>query len=41
MWSLTDFLHNGTSPYQHDIFITPMFIAQDNLNEAERIPEIQ
>ena len=39
--TLVEFLRNGTEPEQHDIFITPKLITQDNLDEAERIAEIQ
>jgi hypothetical protein len=39
--TLMDFLRNGTEPDQHDIFITPKLITQDNLSEAERTAEIE
>jgi ABC-type sugar transport system substrate-binding protein len=39
--TLVEFLRNSTEPEQHDIFITPKLITQDNLDEAERIAEIQ
>jgi ABC-type sugar transport system substrate-binding protein len=39
--TLVDFLRNGTEPAEHDIFITPKLITKDNIDEAERIGEIQ
>ena len=37
--TLNDFLTNGTKPAQHDIFIAPVLITQQNLDKAERIAE--
>ena len=31
----------GTKPAQHEIFIAPELITQENLDEAERIAEIK
>jgi glutamyl/glutaminyl-tRNA synthetase len=39
--TLVGFLRFGLKPSQHDIFITPKLITKDNLNQAERIAEIQ
>lgn len=39
--TLVDYLRDQKEPSQHDIFITPKLITQDNLNEAERIGEVQ
>ena len=39
--TLVEFIRNGTEPAEHDIFITPKLITQENLDEAERIAEIQ
>jgi ABC-type sugar transport system substrate-binding protein len=39
--TLVDFLRGGTEPAEHDIFITPKLITKDNMDEAERIGEIQ
>jgi ABC-type sugar transport system substrate-binding protein len=39
--TLTDFIWNDNVPAEHDIFIQPKMITQDNLDEAERANEIQ
>ncbi|HXF61820.1 MAG TPA: substrate-binding domain-containing protein [Caldilineaceae bacterium] len=39
--TLVDYLRDGTEPGEHDIFIAPKLITQENLDEAERIGEIQ
>ncbi|MCZ7571356.1 MAG: substrate-binding domain-containing protein [Ardenticatenaceae bacterium] len=39
--TLVDFIRNQKQPDKHDIFITPKLITKDNLNEAERIGEVQ
>jgi ABC-type sugar transport system substrate-binding protein len=39
--TLVDFIRSGAEPSEHDIFIEPKLITQDNLDEAERIEEIQ
>ncbi len=39
--TLVDFIRNGEEPAEHDIFIAPELITQDNLSEAERYNEIQ
>ena len=36
-----DFIWNGNTPAEHDIFIQPKMIILDNLDEAERADEIQ
>jgi hypothetical protein len=38
---LVGFLRDGTQPESEVIYITPKLITQDNINEAERIEEIQ
>ncbi len=38
---MVDFLRNQKSPAQHDTLLTPKLISKDNLNEAERIAEIE
>ena len=38
--TLVEFIRNGTEPAEHDIFIAPKLITQENLGEAERIEEI-
>lgn len=39
--TIVDLLRNGTEPSSKTIFITPKLITKDNINEAERIAEIQ
>ncbi|MBS1253355.1 MAG: Ribose import binding protein RbsB [Anaerolineales bacterium] len=39
--TLVDFIWNGEKPAEHDIFIAPKLITQDNLSGAERFNEIQ
>ena len=39
--TLSDFIWNGNMPAEHDIFIEPKMINQENLDEAERADEIQ
>jgi ABC-type sugar transport system substrate-binding protein len=39
--TLADFIWNGSAPAEHDIFIEPKMITQENLDEAERANEIQ
>jgi ABC-type sugar transport system substrate-binding protein len=39
--TLVDFLRSGAEPAGHDIYIAPKMITQDNIDEAERIGEIQ
>jgi ABC-type sugar transport system substrate-binding protein len=39
--TLVDFIREGEAPTEHDIFIQPKMITQDNLDEAERANEIQ
>jgi len=39
--TLVDFIRSGTAPAEHDIFIQPQLITQENLDQAERIGEIQ
>ena len=39
--TLVENIRNGTEPAEHDIYITPKLITADNLDEAERIAEIQ
>lgn len=38
---LVDFINDGTAPESDTVFITPKMISQDNLDEAERIGEVQ
>ena len=39
--TIVDFIRDGTQPESDVIFITPKMITKDNINEAERIGEIQ
>lgn len=39
--TLLDFINNGTTPESDVIFITPKMITADNIDEAERISEVQ
>ncbi|MFZ4656267.1 MAG: substrate-binding domain-containing protein [Caldilineaceae bacterium] len=39
--TLLDFINNGTTPESDVIFITPKMITADNIEEAERISEVQ
>jgi ABC-type sugar transport system substrate-binding protein len=39
--TLVEFIRNGTAPESDVIFITPQMITADNLDQAERIGEIQ
>lgn len=39
--TILDFINNGAKPAQDVIFITPKLITKDNINEAERISEVQ
>jgi ABC-type sugar transport system substrate-binding protein len=39
--TLLDFITDGTKPEQEVIFITPKMITSENINEAERIGEVQ
>jgi ABC-type sugar transport system substrate-binding protein len=36
---LVDFLRNGTTPTEHDTYLTPILITKDNLAAAERAAE--
>lgn len=36
---LVDYLRNGTTPAEHDTYLTPILITKDNLGEAERAAE--
>jgi inositol transport system substrate-binding protein len=36
---LVDFLRNGTTPTEHDTYLTPILITKDNLSAAERAAE--
>lgn len=36
---LIDFLKNGTTPTEHDTYLTPILITKDNLSAAERAVE--
>jgi ribose transport system substrate-binding protein len=38
--TLVDFIREGEAPAEHDIFIEPKMITQENLGEAERADEI-
>ena len=39
--TLLDFINKGTKPASDVIFITPKLITKENINEAERISEVQ
>ncbi|RLT33051.1 MAG: sugar ABC transporter substrate-binding protein, partial [Chloroflexi bacterium] len=39
--TLLDFINDGTKPASDTVFITPKMITSDNLDEAERIGEVQ
>ncbi len=39
--TLVDFLRKAIAPSEHDIYIEPKLITKNNLDEAERIAEIQ
>jgi len=39
--TILDFLTAGTKPAEEVIFITPKLITADNIDEAERISEVQ
>jgi ABC-type sugar transport system substrate-binding protein len=38
---IVDYLRNNKSPEKHDNYLTPAMITKDNLNDAERIAEIE
>ena len=39
--TLVDFIQNDVTPEEHDIFIPPQLITAENLDDAERIAEIE
>ena len=39
--TILDFINNGTTPAEEVIFITPTLITAENIDQAERISEVQ
>ena len=39
--TLVSFLRDGTKPAEQTTLLTPIAITKDNINEAERIGEVQ